>query len=295
LGVCYSIIAPLYIATLIFWIRRFLDREAKKDGKLIPSLSIIFLALCVFRAVFLFGYPSELFGALSEFVVFEIPTFLLFTAVIVCIYFWKVIVHMHEFQFKHDDRLVVALGILFVWSLWVIVTVVYAKVILDDTSGSTPCAGRVPISYSKQESNTRKLAIAYQAVIIAITFTLSSIFFYFTIVLVRVSQRLSSAKQFIIIVGGIICFCFLMRCIFFIIVLSADFVSNIYMFIVLFLTEVLMLFVLGLELNLRLFQAFQGFMSRATTLSSGGSKSGQFRSTATGTGTGSGVSGSIST
>lgn len=94
----------------------------------------------------------------------------------------------------------------------------------------------------------------YQSLIIAVTFILACIFIYYTYHIYLVTQRLNANKQFVVVVGGIINFAFLLRCVFFLIVLSVDFVSDIYMFIVLLITEVIMMFVIQLQFNSNIFQ-----------------------------------------
>ena len=169
------------------------------------QLTALFLIECVFRASFMFLYPSGFhlislslifsspslfpgtfeFDPLSQFVVFEIPTFLLFSAVIVAIYAWVTIVSFDISKDSFHRNIGLVLSLIFVWSLWIIVTVVYAEVILGNlcfyttlsffdisflanNSGSSPCVGRVPLSYSTQESDTQTLTIIYQSIIIEI-------------------------------------------------------------------------------------------------------------------------------
>ena len=49
---------------------------------MITWLGVILAIVCVFRIVFCFIYVNDGFSPLSEYVVFEIPTFLLFTGVL---------------------------------------------------------------------------------------------------------------------------------------------------------------------------------------------------------------------
>ena len=130
-------------------------------------LGVIFACVCVFRVVFCFVYIDDGFSELSEYVVFEIPTFLLFSGVILviclfmrlskkkfvdfcfflfflfiyfilflekCIFFLVFIFFFRGFDFKSQDMKLWILGILalvLVWSLFLIVTVVYSEVILE--------------------------------------------------------------------------------------------------------------------------------------------------------------------
>ena len=53
-----------------------------KDLPFATWMGIIFGAVCIFRIVFCFVYVDGGFSDLSEYVIFEIPTFLLFSVVI---------------------------------------------------------------------------------------------------------------------------------------------------------------------------------------------------------------------
>ena len=217
------------------------------------QLTALFLIECVFRASFMFLYPSGTFeyDPLSQFVVFEIPTFLLFSAVIVAIYAWVTIVSFDISKDSFHRNIGLVLSLIFVWSLWIIVTVVYAEVILANNSGYSPCVGRVPLSYSTQESDTQTLTIIYQSIIIAITFLLVCVFFIYTLKLFQTAKRTSSSKQFVMVVGGVINIAFLVRCILFLILLSASIVSSVYLFITLMVTEVLPMSFLLVQFNYR--------------------------------------------
>ena len=55
------------------------------EGRQVPLatwMGVIFGIVCLFRVVFCFIYVDDGFSDLAEYVVFEIPTFLLFTGVI---------------------------------------------------------------------------------------------------------------------------------------------------------------------------------------------------------------------
>jgi hypothetical protein len=106
--------------------------------------------------------------------------------------------------------------------------------------------GRVPPDYSEQEEDVRTLDIIYQSLIITITFVLAVIFLYYSR---RLVSKMNKWSGFVAVIAGTIISSFLLRCIFFIIVLAVDFTSSIYMFIVLMITEVLMMFFLQLQLN----------------------------------------------
>ena len=122
-----------------------------------------FLVLCIFRAVFMFLYPKGIysfsffiypalhsfsnpfpfpfpslpsfppgtfeFQPLSYFVIFEIPTFILFSVLIFMIYSFKRLVYKRGF-FPGNPTPILAIGWTFVWGMWVVVTIVYSEVIL---------------------------------------------------------------------------------------------------------------------------------------------------------------------
>ena len=154
-------------------------------------------------------------------------------------------------------RAVIVSGLVFVWSLWVVVTIVYAEVILKE-DGESSCPGRVALSYDEQEEDTRTLAIVYQSLIISVTFVLGAIFCYYSFNLLNFSEGVSRSKRFVMVIGGVIVLSFFVRCILFIIILAADFVSSVYMFVTLMITEVFLLFFLQLQFNFSYVQSFLG-------------------------------------
>ena len=248
LGVCYCICFVL----LGFYVVGFFLNGLTPP--MLGIISILLVILCVFRIVFMFGYPNAIFedNELAEFVVFEIPTFLLFSVVIVSIFFWKNIFMATKKKFFGEDtnkvQGVIFLGLVFVWGLWIVVTIVYAEVILEQ-DGSSSCPGRVALSYDKQEEDTRTLTIIYQSLIISVTFILGAIFCYYSFTLLQISKDVSRPKRFVMVIGGVIVLSFFIRCILFIIILAADFVSSVYMFVTLMITEVFLLFFLQLRFN----------------------------------------------
>ena len=80
LAACYIfdlIICLLFVGVMI--------KKHSLQGNSLPIitwLGVILAIVCVFRIVFCFVYIDDGFSELSEYVVFEIPTFLLFTGVI---------------------------------------------------------------------------------------------------------------------------------------------------------------------------------------------------------------------
>ena len=255
LGVCYCIcfvLLSLYLVTYL---------TSSTRTSMLGMLSLLLLILCVFRIVFMFGYPNALFedNELAEFVVFEIPTFILFSVVIISIFFWKKLATKKKF-FGEDSyalRGVIFLGLVFVWTLWAVVTIVYSEVILEE-DGDSPCPGRVAPSYDKQKEDTRTLSIVYQSLIISVTFILAAIFCYYSYALITISRNVSRSKRFVMVIGGVLVLSFFIRCVLFVIILAVEFKSSIYMFITLMITEVFLLFFLQLQFNSARVRGFLG-------------------------------------
>ena len=82
------------------------------------------------------------------------------------------------------------LALLCVWSLFMIVTIYYAEVILDQTDESE-CPGRVKGSNEEVEEDTRTLSIIYQSIVIFFTFLLAIVFARQAFVLFRMTKSIS--------------------------------------------------------------------------------------------------------
>ena len=87
LGACYC----LDFVLLFLLFGRMIYERGIDNFPFIGWIVVLFIILCVFRIVFFFGYPNGTFDdqPLADFVVFEIPTFFLFTAVILCTANWR--------------------------------------------------------------------------------------------------------------------------------------------------------------------------------------------------------------
>ena len=84
----------------------------------------------------------------------------------------------------------------------------------------------------------------------------------------------TKAKVFIFRLGAITVTSFLLRCVLFIILLASDITSDIYLFITLLLTEVLMILLISLELNKGFYSNIAGVISAKTGSTLGGTGSG---------------------
>eukprot|EP00009_Paramoeba_aestuarina_P000558 CAMPEP_0201517644 /NCGR_PEP_ID=MMETSP0161_2-20130828/8693_1 /ASSEMBLY_ACC=CAM_ASM_000251 /TAXON_ID=180227 /ORGANISM="Neoparamoeba aestuarina, Strain SoJaBio B1-5/56/2" /LENGTH=506 /DNA_ID=CAMNT_0047915201 /DNA_START=344 /DNA_END=1865 /DNA_ORIENTATION=+ len=146
LGALYCFLGFLYLLSL------YGVMDAKSLTNLRTVCSVAFVIVCVFRASFMFLYPTGTFEfePLSYFVVFEIPTFVLFSLLIYMIYTFKRLVYKKGF-FPDNPTPILIIGWTFVWSLWLVVTIVYSEVILELAETEEDCEGRVEISYDDEE------------------------------------------------------------------------------------------------------------------------------------------------
>ena len=67
---------------------------------------------------------------MAYFVIFEIPTFLLFSILVFSIYTFKRVAYRKAFFPQEQAKFILILGLPLVWSLWLIVTLVYSEVIV---------------------------------------------------------------------------------------------------------------------------------------------------------------------
>ena len=165
LAACYLldlVFIILYVGTML---RHF--TLAGKNVPVVMWLGVIFGIVCIFRVVFCFVYIDDGFSELSEYAVFEIPTFLLFTwcyfgdcsfcsafkkevCASLCLFVplsylqrfplspFPLVSHIpcfsSTFDFRSQDKkiwIVGSLALICVWSLFIIITVVYGVVILE--------------------------------------------------------------------------------------------------------------------------------------------------------------------
>mgnify|MGYP003645524428 CR=1 FL=1 len=164
------VLAAVFIVDLLFLILFLFNmtRELRVTGNSIPVvayIAFIFTILCIFRICYMFIYAAGDFddNPLAEFVVFEIPTFLLFTTVVLSLGFWQKLVKQKTFFATSSNLLVltVGLGIFLVWTLFAVITIVYSEVVLQKKS-SSPCPGRVAPSTKDLDDSTRTLFVVYQ-------------------------------------------------------------------------------------------------------------------------------------
>ena len=167
-----------------------------------------------------------------------------------------------------------------IWSLFIIVTVVYSEVILNQDTQTIDCPGRIEAPPSSLDSDTRTLSIIYQSIIIVCIFLLALVFVLTARKIFVIIARLrktagadskSNIGNRIFSVAFVVISGFLLRCILFIIILAADFESTIYMFITLLITEVSVIFLVTIQFGLfreALLAITTSFTSSSTSSSS---------------------------
>jgi hypothetical protein len=212
--------------------------------------ALIFLQLlCIFRIVYLFAFPSGVWDDQQEanFVIFELPTFFYFTAFGLLLYhlfhsFKAVSVYSQSLpaSVRFLPYAVVILLVL-AWGLFVAVAIAVA--IIDGQSTASACPGRVGSSSTSVNQQITNLSIAYQSIVITFALMLALGFALCIVFLLR--TRINSIRQrvfFAALLSSVICALgFLARCVLFLIILSVDFTSTVYMFVTLFLTEVVVI------------------------------------------------------
>ena len=133
---------------------------------IVAYVACIFFVLCIFRICYMFIYAAGGFddNPLADFAVFEIPTFLLFTTVILALGFWQKLVKQKTF-FATEERgllIIVSLAIFLVWVMYAVILIVYSEVVLQKVVTESPCPGRVAPSTEDIDDATTTLFVVYQ-------------------------------------------------------------------------------------------------------------------------------------
>uniref|UniRef100_A0A7S4NP18 Uncharacterized protein n=1 Tax=Paramoeba aestuarina TaxID=180227 RepID=A0A7S4NP18_9EUKA len=249
LAACYCF--DLFL--LLLYLGVTLQNYLKNKGilPLVSWLGVIFAVLCVFRIAFCFVYLDDQFedNELSYFVLFEIPTFLLMSGIILVIGLFLKLSNAEDS--KSRPFVAVALGV--IWSIFVVVVVVYSEVLLNDED-ETVCEGRIQSDNSEQEDNIRTFMIAYQSTVIALIIGFALLFLVVARSVLSSTVRSSPLSRSIFRLVVALVSAFILRSILFLILLIVDFTSDIYLFITLMITEVFLAFFISIEYN----QAFYG-------------------------------------
>ena len=143
----------------------------------------------------------------------------------------------------------------------------------EGNKDDSECPGRVPPNNDELKEDTRTLSIVYYTIVIFLTLLFALVFLRKSLQLLKMTTSNFSlfyklttniltlfnpsslpgaktkARVFVFRLGAVTVTSFLLRCVLFIILIAADFTSDIYLFITLFLTEVVMILLISLELN----------------------------------------------
>ena len=133
---------------------------------IVAYIACILFVLCIFRICYMFIYAAGGFddNPLADFAVFEIPTFLLFTTVILALGFWQKLVKQKSFFSTKENGLVaiVSLAIFLLWVMYAVILIVYSEIVLEKEVTDSPCPGRVAPSTEEIDDATRTLFVVYQ-------------------------------------------------------------------------------------------------------------------------------------
>ena len=209
----------------------------------IYTFSLPFLAIiCVFRMVYFFAYPSGTWESnqLANFVVFELPTFIYFTAASIILYAISRPIRLLAATYASVAFVCSVLFVVLIWLLFI--ATVVAEHFLADTSSSSACPGRIPYDTSSISQQVRTLSLVYQSLIILFILLQTLLFMFYIFNLLKVST-LAPLKNVLIssltIVTGLIA-----RSLLFIIYLAVDFVSTYYVFFTLLCVEIFVFVIL---------------------------------------------------
>tara|TARA_R110002050_G_scaffold208134_1_gene344150 strand:- start:156 stop:539 length:384 start_codon:yes stop_codon:yes gene_type:complete len=92
--------------------------------------------------------------------------------------------------------------------------------------------------------------------VIFFTFLLAVAFCKSSFDLFQVTKELNRARKFVFRLGSVIVSSFMLRCILFIILLAADITSDIFLFIIIFITEAMMIFAAQIIFNWKYLSQF---------------------------------------
>lgn len=242
LGAVYSVLLALIVgASLYFYTIRF--------APLYIFSLVWFFCLCVFRLVYAFALPSGTWSNTeASYVVFELPTFFYFSALILCMWsLMRVLVTLVPTTPRFWKPALI-ISFILVWLLFIAVAI--AVGVLANQSDTSPCPGRVAAS-DTLATQLQNLSIAYQSIVIAFIFAFSLASLFAVGALVRstsastssFSKNLNALKE---VLKDSLTFSlgFLVRSILFLVYLAADLSSTPYIFVTLLVTEVLVIFLL---------------------------------------------------
>ena len=246
-------------------------------------IGVLLVMMAVFRIAYL-ALLSE--GRLdgeptTEFIIFEIPTFVFVTIVIIVLALF--VSPMDTVHAKASGSTLgrtwkmAAAGIVLLWLVFMIVVVVYTQAILTDAATASPCPGRVPPNNEAVEENTRILSLVYQCVIYSASLMLVCLVLFSSQRLVqKTAGHDGRIAQYVLRILLCVAVPFTARCVLFLVALAIEIESGVYMFVTLFCTEVVMMCALSLFLCNMFVSTMYGSFSRYLRMNSRtmGSRSG---------------------
>ena len=156
-----------FVLLALFLYNMIIEVKTRRNSiPIVAYVACILFVLCIFRICYMFIYAAGGFddNPLADFAVFEIPTFLLFTTVILALGFWQKLVKQKSFFSTQENKLaiMVVLAIFLVWVMYAVILIVYSEVVLQKEVTESPCPGRVAPSTEHIDDATRTLFIVYQ-------------------------------------------------------------------------------------------------------------------------------------
>ena len=243
LGALYAsclLFLVVFVAASFWWWKQ---NKFASHASLIFFTGLFFLFLSVFRVIYCFGYPSDVWSdPVANYAVFELPTFFYITSFSCVLVVW-----LHgtsDHPPKPDLKIIVVVNAI-TYTLFIAVMIAVGVISSRPSEESSACPGRVASSQTSKANDIRNLSLAYQSIMIIICFLMATAFWLSIIKRTGISRtaglswssiwkRSANVFQmtFIVVVG------FLTRCVLFIIILALDFTSVVYMFLTLLTTEI---------------------------------------------------------
>ena len=229
--------------------------------------SLALIALCVFRIVYLFAYPSGTWenNEVANFIVFELPTFLYLTAFILLLggILWILQSAAPDSAYCLSRRTQIALLMLFALMTWLLFIATSIAVGILAKPGQGPCPGRVSANTDSNSSQIQALSIAYQSIVISFAVILVLGFLVVLKMISKMDNTMGNESPFatLVMVTLVVATGFIARCILFIIILAVDFTSTIYLFFTLVFTEVVVITFLDILFFYRDFSRYSNMSS----------------------------------
>lgn len=242
LGACFLAVFVFYFLLLA----RNLATLRTMLGALVPTL---FLLLATFRAIFFFLWAEYVLvdEEVVEYILFETPTFVLMVLLLVFIHCWK------NISQKNEKKYVVEF-VLFIFIVLIYIAIIIAAILLVENEEETdsPCPGRAPAEDSGLEDNLRILSLSYMSVVTALTYLLAGMMIYESRSVIRMMTKGFFGAMFYVPASRftfIFLFFFIVRCTILLVIYAIQYTSDIFIFVLLFVCEVVPCCILWLEIT----------------------------------------------